>query len=204
LRSAWVLLGAGRHAATLEDLEVGASVEIPTRRAALGRVAWAARGGPALAVDDDLVGVRSPEPVVLATRAGAPIDRSFVTVVRFAPGEHGPLGTWADGHLAGLEVYDDLVPCGGGHLMAVASGSATAVLDLRPLVGAPMCTHPYDLASLVVIRASGAVVEAVPPGPLIAPIDTTTDVAWAAYADADVAGRLRPDPASLPGRPPGR
>src|SRR5258706_8807979 len=34
-RSAWVLLGAGRRARTLEDLEVGAAVELPTNRARL-------------------------------------------------------------------------------------------------------------------------------------------------------------------------
>src|ERR1700730_1155781 len=44
-RSAWVLLGAGREAATLEDLEVGAAVEGPTRRARLGLGARATRGG---------------------------------------------------------------------------------------------------------------------------------------------------------------
>src|SRR3954468_17068093 len=53
-RSAWVLLGAGRGAETLEDLEVGAAVELPTPRARLARVAWARRGGPPLADDDDL------------------------------------------------------------------------------------------------------------------------------------------------------
>lgn len=192
LRSAWVLLGAGRHAATLEDLEVGASVEIPTKRAALGRVAWAARGGAAHAVDDDLVGGGAPAPVVLRADAGADLARRFVTVVRLLPGEHGPIGAWADDHLGGLEVYDDLVPCGGGHLMAVASGASMAVLDPRPRFGAPLCTHPYDLASLVVARAAGAVVEAIPPGPLDVPIDTTSDVAWAAYANEAVAARLRP------------
>lgn len=200
LRSAWVLLGAGRRARTLEDLEVGATVEVPTHRAALGRVAWAGAGGPARAVDDDLVGGGDPRPVTLRPRAGGDVERSFVTVVRYAPGEHGPIGAWADQHLAGLEVYDDLVPCGGGHLMAVASGAASAVLDLRPLFGAPMCTHPYDLAAIVVMRAAGVVVEAVPAGPLDVPIDTTTDVAWAAYANEAVAARLRPGPmdASVP------
>jgi hypothetical protein len=41
-RSAWVLLGAGRRAETLEDLEVGAAVELPTERARWTRAAWAA------------------------------------------------------------------------------------------------------------------------------------------------------------------
>lgn len=198
LRSAWVLLGAGRGARTLEDLEVGAAVEIPTERAALGRVAWAVRGGPAAAVDDDLMAGGPPRLVALRPRTGADLARTFVTVVRLLPGGHGPIGVWADRHLAGLEVYDDLVPCTGAHLMAVASGSAAAVFDPRPLLHpGSLASHPYDLAALVVYRAAGAVVEALPPGPLEVPIDTSTPVAYAAYANREVADRLRPTAGSL-------
>lgn len=198
-RSAWVLLGAGRDARTLEDLEVGAAVEIPTGRAAVGRVAWAVRGHPARATDDDLVGGGPSVPVVLEPRRDATIDRGFVTVVRYQPGDHGPIGAWLDQHLAGLEVYDDLVPCSAQHLMGVASGSDVAVLDPRPLFNpAGMATHPYDLAALVVARSAGAIVEALPPGPLDHPLDTTTPVAWAAYANDAVAARLRPRAADLP------
>ena len=198
-RSAWVLLGAGRHAATLEELEVGAAVEIPTRRAAVGLVAHAASGGPARAVDDDLTGAgHGPRSVDLVPRGGD-LARRFVTVVRLAPGSHAPIGEWADRHLAGLEVYDDLAPCTGGYLVGLAAGNDVAVFDPRPLlVPGHLAAHPYDLASLVVTRAAGAVVEALPPGPLAVPLDCTTPVAWAGYADAEVADRLRPAPGSLP------
>jgi fructose-1,6-bisphosphatase/inositol monophosphatase family enzyme len=195
-RSAWVLLGAGRDAATLEQLEVGAAVEIPTSRAALGLVAWATTtsGGPQLvAVDDALIGGGAPAPVELRPQTGRPLDRSFVTVVRLLPGGHGPIGAWADRHLDGLEVYDDLVPCTGGALMGLASGADRAVFDPRPLLHAgSFAAHPYDLAALVVARAAGAVVEALPPGPLDVPLDTGTNVAWAGYADEATATRLRP------------
>ncbi len=195
-RSAWVLLGAGRGAATLEQLEVGAAVEIPTARAAVGLVAWAATtpGGRRLvAVDDDLIGGAAPVPVELRPQTGRPLDRSFVTVVRLLPGGHGPIGAWADRHLDGLEVYDDLVPCTGGAMMGLASGADRAVFDPRPLLHADsLAAHPYDLAALVVARAAGAIVEALPPGPLDVPLDTGTAVAWAGYADEATAARLRP------------
>lgn len=199
-RSAWVLLGAGRHAATLEDLEVGAMVEIPTRRAAVGLVAWATVDGVVTAVDDDLTGSgRPPSPVPLVPRGGD-LARRFVTVVRLAPGSHAPIGTWADRHLAGLEVYDDLAPCTGSYLAGLAAGNDAAVLDPRPLlVPGHLAAHPYDLAALVVTRAAGAVVEALPPGPLEVPLDCTTPVAWAGYADLGVAARLRPSPESFAG-----
>ena len=204
-RSAWVLLGAGREARTLEDLEVGAMVEIPTRWAAQGRVAWATTGDRAATVEvDDLLGTAAPVPLVIEPKPDGDLARTFVTVVRLLPGSHGPIGAWADAHLAGLEVYDDLVPCSAQHLWGVASGSDAAVLDARPLFHpAGLATHPYDLASLVVARAAGAIVEALPPGPLTAPLDTDTPVAWAAYANDEIATRLRPPPGSLPGPRPG-
>jgi hypothetical protein len=192
-RSAWVLLGAGREATTLEELEVGAAVEIPTARAALGLVAWASVDRGVVAVDDDLVGGRAPVTVELRPQTDRPLDRSFVTVVRLLPGGHGPIGAWADRHLHGLEVYDDLVPCTGGAMMGLASGADRAVLDPRPLLHeGSLAAHPYDLAALVVARAAGAVIEALPPGPLDVPLDTVTPVAWAGYADEATARRLRP------------
>jgi fructose-1,6-bisphosphatase/inositol monophosphatase family enzyme len=191
-RSAWVLLGAGLGATTLEELAVGAAVEVPTARAAVGLVAWAA-GTQLVAEDDDLVGGAPPRSVTLQPQRGRPLDRSFVTVVRLLPGGHGPIGVWADRHLAGLEVYDDLVPCTGGALMGLASGADRAVFDARPLLhDGSLAAHPYDLAALVVARAAGAVIEALPPGPLRIPLDTDTPVAWAGYADEATARRLRP------------
>jgi hypothetical protein len=197
-RSAWVLVGAGREARTLEDLEVGAMVEIPTRRAAVGLVAAAVGGGAPQAVDDDLSGAgRVPRPVALVPRGGD-LARRFVTVVRLAPGSHAPIGAWADRHLAGLEVYDDLAPCTGSYLAGLATGQDAAVFDPRPLlVPGHLAAHPYDLAALVVTRAAGAVVEALPPGPLDVPLDCTTPVAWAGYADEATAQRLRPTPGSF-------
>jgi hypothetical protein len=198
-RSAWVLLGAGRDADTLEQLEVGAAVEIPTARAAVGLVAHATVGGPVRAADDDLTGHAGGSRPVELVPHGGDLARRFVTVVRLAPGSHAPIGEWADRHLAGLEVYDDLTPCTGGYLIGLAAGNDAAVFDPRPLlVPGHLAAHPYDMACLVVTRAAGAVVEALPPGPLDVPLDCTTPVAWAGYADPDVADRLRPAPGSLP------
>ncbi len=192
-RSAWVLLGAGRGATTLEDLEIGAMVEIPTDRARIGTVAWAARGLGIHAVDDDLTGVGGSTPTELRPRRDHRIDRSFVTVVRLLPGSHGPIGAWADSHLAGFEVWDDLAPCTGGAMAGLMRGSDTAVFDPRPLLDPTgFACHPYDLSGLVVVREAGVIVEALPSGPLDIPLDTETDVAWAGYANDEIATRLRP------------
>jgi fructose-1,6-bisphosphatase/inositol monophosphatase family enzyme len=203
LRSAWVVLGAGRRARSLEDLEVGAAVEIATPRAALTRVAWATRRGASLCVDEPTAASTGvPVEVALQPTTTADPTRTFVTVVRLMAGDHGPIGRWADDHLAGIEAYDDLVPCSAHHLMSVASGSASAVLDPRPLLNpGGMHTHPYDLAALVVYRAAGVIVEALPAGPLDGPLDPDASVAWAAYANPALADRLRPRADAFPAAP---
>ncbi|MFN0028865.1 MAG: hypothetical protein ACKV2O_17015 [Acidimicrobiales bacterium] len=190
-RSAWVLIGAGRDAATLEDLELSVVVEVPTQRAALGLVCWADRHGNLVAQDEDLrLGQRHPTSLV--PRPGADLDHSFVTVVRFGPGHGEIIGRWADRHLAGLATFDDLVPCSGGQLMGLATGADAAVFDPRPVLApGSMAAHPYDLAGLWVARAAGAVIEALPAGPLDIPLGVHHPVAWAGYANADVAQRLR-------------
>jgi hypothetical protein len=192
-RSAWVLLGAGREAATLEDLEVGAAVELPNDRAALARVAWAARGAAVHAEDDDVAGRDlPPAAVTLQPKRDGDLERTFVTVVRFAPGSKAVIGAWEDELLDGVEVYEDPWLCTGGLLMGLASGSDSAVLDPRPLLTGGLASHPYDLAALVVARAAGVIVEALPPGPFDGPLEPTAPVAWAGYANEAIAARLRP------------
>jgi fructose-1,6-bisphosphatase/inositol monophosphatase family enzyme len=192
-RSAWVLLGAGRNAATLEDLEVGAAVELPTARARWARVAWATNeGDPPVVEDDDVANPSaSPRRVTLTPRRTDDLARAYVTVARFDPGSKARIGAWEDAVLAGLETYEDPYLCSGGQMMGIAAGEDAAVLDPRPLLGARFCAHPYDLAALVVARAAGVVVEALPPGPIDVPLDPHVDVAWAAYANESVATELR-------------
>lgn len=192
-RSAWVLLGAGRRAKTLEDLTVGAAVELPTPRARFGLVAHASTTN-LVAVDDDLADPatkNTPTPATLQPRSDHDLERTFVTVARLAPGQKQRIGAWEDALLDGIETYEDPWLCSGGQLMGLASGADSAVLDPRPHFGTPLCAHPYDLAALVVARRAGVIVEALPPGPLDVRIATDVDVAWAGYANAAIAQELR-------------
>jgi fructose-1,6-bisphosphatase/inositol monophosphatase family enzyme len=191
-RSAYVLLGAGREAATLADLEVGAAVELPTPRAALALTCWAVRDEGFEAVDD-LVAVEGVgESVDLEPLEGGLLDHSFVTVVRYAIGTKAAIGAWEDAVLDGLLVYEDPYICSGGLLMEVAAGRQAAVLDPRPVVvPGSMATHPYDLAAWVVAAEAGVVIEQLDGGPLAVPLDTSTPVAWAAYANEEIAAELR-------------
>lgn len=191
-RSAWCLLGAGREATSIADFEVGACVELPTPRAAVATTAWAVRGGGVRAVDDALGPGGGAVEVELRPLLGAALDHRFVTVLRYAVGTKAVLGEWEDRVLAGLHTYEDPYLSTGGLLLEVAAGRQAAALDPRPLVvPGSMASHPYDLAGWVVAAEAGAVVESLPPGPLDAPVDTSTPVAWAAYANESVAAELR-------------
>lgn len=191
-RSGWVLIGAGREATTLEELEVSVAVEVPTWRAALGLVAWASSVGQLEAVDHDLVAGGPPRPATLRSRRDPAIDHGFVTVVRFAPGHGAAISAWADRHLASWTVFDDLVPCTACQMLGLASGSDVAVFDPRPqLAPGTLAAHPYDLAGLWIPRAAGAVVESLPAGRLDVPLDVTTPVAWQGFASEAVAAQLR-------------
>jgi fructose-1,6-bisphosphatase/inositol monophosphatase family enzyme len=191
-RSAWVLLGAGRDAMTLDDLEVSVCVELPTSRAAVGIVASAVRdGGPPSVIDEDLRGGSASEIVQLHPSMTQDLARCFVTVARFAPGDKATMGAWEDELLRGVETYEDPYLSSGGQLIEVASGRELAVLDPRSLVGAGFSAHPYDLAGWLVARQAGVIVEALPPRPLDYPLDTTTACSWAAYANPAIADELR-------------
>ena len=87
LRSAWVLLGAGRHAVT-----PGGARGRRRRRdpdvAGPRSVGWSGRGSAVRprTVDDDLTDRgREPVPVELRPQAGADPTRTFLTVVRLLP-----------------------------------------------------------------------------------------------------------------------
>lgn len=185
-RSAWVLLGAGREAASLADLEVSACVELPVGGTAAA-TAWAVRGAGLRVVEDPSGAERRWQPLV-----DGELHHRFVSVMRYAIGTKAAMGAWEDAVLEGLDVFEDPFISTGGLLLEVAAGRQAAVLDPRPVVvPGSMASHPYDLAGWLVAAEAGVVVEGIDGSPLAAPLDTSTPVAWAAYANEAVAVELR-------------
>jgi hypothetical protein len=89
-------------------------------------------------------------------------------------------------------VFEDQYASTGGQLYGLASGQDRLIVDIRPLVQplvvargqAPgHCCHPYDLAAKLIAEEAGVVVSLPTGGPLNAPLDTETDVAWIGYAN---------------------
>jgi fructose-1,6-bisphosphatase/inositol monophosphatase family enzyme len=199
-RSAWVLLGATRGR-TLGALEVSVAVEVPTVKAGWGDVLSAVRGQGARGERVDLRdGSRAPLPVVPSRARG--IEQGYGGVARYFPGARAELAAIDDAvHRRVLgparpgkaQAFEDQW-CTGGTLVELAVGHDRWAADLRPLLGdrAGICAHPYDLAGWLVAAEAGVHVVRPDGGALDAPLDLTSDVAWAAYANDEVRALVEP------------
>ena len=202
-RSAWVLLGAAPGTgATLADLAVSVAVEVPTLKAAQADVLSAVRGRGTTGERVDLRdGERAPLPVRPSTAPG--VEQGYGGVARYFPGAREELAAIDDAVARRLmgparagkaQAFEDQY-CTGGTLVELAVGHDRWACDLRPLLGtdrAGICAHPYDLAGWVVAAEAGVRVVRPDGGPLDAPLDLTSDVAWAAYANDEVRALVEP------------
>lgn len=199
-RSAWVLLGATRGQ-KLAELEVSVAVEVPTVKAAYGDVLWAVRGAGTAGQRVDLRdGARKPLPV--SPSRAASIEQGYGGVARYFPGAREELAAIDDevhrrvlgpARAGKAQAFEDQY-CTGGTLVELAVGHDRWAADLRPLLGdrAGICAHPYDLAGWLVAAEAGVRVVHPDGGPLDAPLDLTSDVAWAAYANDEIRAQVEP------------
>jgi fructose-1,6-bisphosphatase/inositol monophosphatase family enzyme len=201
-RSAWVLLGAARGTGgTLADLEVCVAAEVPTVKAAYADVLSAVRGAGTRGQRVDL---RTAQRAPLAVRPSrAPtVEQGYGGVARYFPGARAELAAIDDevarrvlgpARPGKAQSFEDQY-CTGGTLVELAVGHDRWACDLRPLLGerAGICAHPYDLAGWRVAAEAGVHVVRPDGGPLDAPLDLTSDVAWAAYANDAVRAQVEP------------
>jgi fructose-1,6-bisphosphatase/inositol monophosphatase family enzyme len=208
-RSAFCLMAAAPErgpATSLADIELAAMTELPTTRQATSDVLWAVRGRGAHGERHDLrTGQRAAIPVV-PTQA-ATLRHGFATVASFFRGGREltarldeaiverALGPW---NPEKAEVYSDQYICSGGQLAELALGRDRFVLDARPLVyrklgvRSSLCCRPYDVCCALIAEEAGCIVADPFGAPLAAPLDTTTNVAWAGYANPKLAELLQP------------
>jgi fructose-1,6-bisphosphatase/inositol monophosphatase family enzyme len=211
-RSAWILTGVAPNrgpATGLRDVVLALQTEVPHVKQHLSDSLWAVKGeGVSAERFDRLSGQARP---VRLRPSGAPtIAHGFAMVARFFPGAReelaaideeivrGALGPVREGK---AHCFEDQYICTGGQLYELAAGHDRFVADLRPLMERSLaarglrlgiCCHPYDLATELIAREAGVIVTDPAGGPLDAPLDVETDVAWAGYANANVRAQVEP------------
>jgi hypothetical protein len=180
--------------------------ELPTTRQATSDVLWAARGEPTAGRREHLESGTARD-LVAAPSTRTDLLHGFATVANYFQGgkelvsriEEDLLrrerGGWNPDK---AEVYTDQYISSGGALAELVLGRDRFVLDIRPLVHrslgfeSTLCGRPYDLCTALVAQQAGCVVTAPDGSPLDAPLDVTTNMAYAGYANAALAERLQP------------
>jgi fructose-1,6-bisphosphatase/inositol monophosphatase family enzyme len=209
LRSAWTEVAfapPGSGEPRLSDVTDGIVSEIPGTLAARYRRLSTDRGRCRFELRSlaraELVAERE-----LRTDADARADHGYFCFFRYEPAQRPALARLEADFFARLvtheradarSFYDDQYISSAGQLVLLALGRYRLVIDAREFVrrrlGAPGVTSkPYDLAGAVVCaRAAGVVVTAADGGSLDFPIDATTPVGYAGYANEPTQRRLEP------------
>lgn len=194
-RPAWALAAAAPRGGRLGDVVAAAMTEIPTTKQWAADQLSAVRGGGVVA---ERVDVRGGGRRALAVRPSGATDleHGFAQLAKFFPAGKAELAALEAEVLAAVgarEVFDDQYLSSGGQLAELVSGHDRFVADLRPLVvpGA-LAAHPYDLCCALVLEEAGGVVTDPWGRPLDVPLDTTTPVAWAGFANRALAERVGP------------
>ena len=208
-RSAWCLAAVApeRGGETrLSDVVVAHMAELPTTRQGRVDELWARAGEATRGRRIDLASASASVFVSRPSRATT-LRHGFATVCSFFQGGK-ELTARIDEDLIGAaiggwdhrkaEVYVDQYISSGGQLAELALGRDRFVLDIRPLVHAALgyegtlCSKPYDLCTTLVARQAGCVILTPDGAPLDSPLDTTTNLAFAGYANEALATRLAP------------
>jgi len=208
-RSAWSLAGLAAEregGAKLSDIELAVMTELPTSRQRICDRLWARRAAGTKGERIDLHGGKS-ENLTLVPSARTDLRHGFATVCNFFQGGkeiiarleeeliERVLGSWRSDK---AEVYCDQYISSGGQLAEIALGRDRMVVDLRLLVHlalgeqGTLCCRPYDLCTALIAQEAGCVVTDADGQELDAPLDTSTNLSFAAYANSGLAEKVQP------------
>lgn len=207
-RSAFCLMAIAPEkgpSTSLADVQLAVMTELPTTRQATSDVLWAVRGQRARGERHDLR-TGTSRAIDVVPSSSTTLQHGFATVAAYFRGGkeltarldeaivERVLGPW---NPEKAELYCDQYICSGGQLAELALGRDRFVLDARPLVyqklgvRSSLCCRPYDVCCALIAESAGCVVADPFGRPLSAPLDTTTNVAWAGYANAKLAAAMQ-------------
>jgi fructose-1,6-bisphosphatase/inositol monophosphatase family enzyme len=208
-RPAWSLAGVAPNkgrATRLRDIEIAVMTELPTSKSGFADCLWAVKGRGAKATRVDLR-TGDTQPLPLRPSAAGTINHGFATVTNFFPGTKilaGELSEYLAAHLIGpadvtrATVFEDQYISTGGQFYEVIVGHDRFIADLRPLFyriqNQPegLSCHPYDCATWLVAEEAGVILTDGLGNPLDGPLDVTTGISWAAYANPTLRAAIEP------------
>ncbi len=211
-RAAWFLAGVApnRGAATrLSDIEAAVQVEIPTSKQYEADLLWAVKGKGAHGIRESVRGGvgQMPRDISLRPSQAGNIDHGFAAIANFFPDTKELAGRLME-RIAqaclGVEsrgrgvVFDDQYISTGGQFYELIVGHDRFNADLRPLfyqmrgLSPGLCVHPYDAASVLIALEAGVLITDGLGNPLDGPLDVTTPLSWAGFANAELRGRIEP------------
>jgi hypothetical protein len=211
-RAAWMLaaLAPQRGDETrLSDIQVAAMTELPTSKQGAADQISGVRGcGLAGLVAERVhLGTGSRRPLLPRPSQATDCRHGFAALARFFPEGKALLAQveeslWAElyGHdpSGSPLVFDDQYISTGGQIYELLIGHDRMLGDIRPLahrklgIRSALVCHPYDICTAMLLEEAGGIVEDPAGAPLDAPLDTTSPVAWVAYANPRLAATIRP------------
>jgi hypothetical protein len=208
-RPAWALAGVAPNrgpATRLRDIEAAVMTELPTSKMGYGDVLWATRGGGTRGERVDLRD-GSATPLPLRPSTADTLAHGFASVANFFPGtkalaaglmEHLVRELLGEADVTKALVFDDQYISTGGQFYELIVGHDRFNADLRPLFyrlqrqPPGLCCHPYDCAAWLIAEETGVVLTDGLGQPLDGPMDVTTGLSWAAYANASLRAKIEP------------
>ena len=135
------------------------------------------------------------------------LAHGFASVANFFPGtkvlasqvmEHLVRNLIGPADVTQATVFDDQYISTGGQFYELIVGHDRFNADLRPLFyrlqrqPPGLCCHPYDCAAWLIAEETGVVLTDGLGQPLDGPMDVTTGLSWAAYANASLRAKIEP------------
>jgi len=208
-RSAWTLAGIAPQRGDetrLSDIIAAAMTELPTTKQWRSDQISAVRGG-GLVMESTNILDGSRHPLALAPSNATDFRHGFSWMAKYFP-EGRTLTAQIEEQLwdelvgVGREpspvIFDDQYLSTAGAFYELIAGHDRLVGDLRPLVYArldlefSLVCHPYDVCIALLLEEAGIIYEHPLGGFPDAPLDTTSGIAWVAYANPFLAAQARP------------
>lgn len=210
-RSAWILTGVapnGGESTNLSQIELAIQTEIPLVKQHLSDALWVCDAAVSGERFNRLSGDRLP--LVPRPSRATSIAQGYGSLARFFPGGRAILAAVDDATVERVlgapqrgraASFEDQYISTGGQLYELLMGHDRWLADLRPLLevrlreigrAAGLTCHPYDICTESVARACGVIVSDERGGPLCAPLDVSSDIAWVAFANPAIRDAVWP------------